>query len=265
MPTRLLFDNKFIIDYESMEKRQDRQYGFPLNDAKFTIYTDGSLVKKSNFSSAGAGLYIWNGYARGSYRLGENVSVWQAELFGVKKAAQFIIKNYKEVEGEICVIYVDSQSCIKSLGCHESTSQLLNRTISLLNAAASKCQKLIIRWIRSHQNNDVFIGNQNSDYWANLAANNPQLPVEYDAPKPSYNTLKAKLRDFVYDHFSKEWLKVDHGRQTKHFFPSINKARSYKIIQLPKKIYSRVVQFCTGHCWLLGHCKVVAGPSDPTK
>ena len=76
---------------------------------------------------------------------------------------------------------------------------------------------------------------------------------------------KAILRDIVYDHFSKEWLKVDHGRQSKHFFPYINKARSYNIIKLPKKIYSRVVQFCTGHCWLKGHCKVVAGPSDPTK
>ena len=147
--TTYFWDNKFTIDWASMLKEGNKKYGWPKNDAKFTIYTDGSLVNKP-MESAGCGLYIWQGYAREAYRLGPNVSVYQSELQAIKKAAQFLLKNNKDIRGEICVIYVDNQAAIKSLGGYKTKSKLVINTVQLLNGAAKFCDKLIIRWVRSH-------------------------------------------------------------------------------------------------------------------
>ena len=134
----------------------------------------------------------------------------------------------------------------------------------LLNAAAKLCKKLIISWVKGHQEGKPeFIGNLNSDFIANSTAKNLELPIEYDAPQPSFSTIKHKLGLKIDDLWGQKWIKkVDHGRQTKLFFPKIDKARSFKIMCQPKKLFSRLVQFLSGHCFLNRHNFLVYGPND---
>ena len=78
--------------------------------------------------------YINGGYDKQAFKLGPNVNICQAELYGVKKCAQWLIKNAVEIKDENCVIYVDSQACIKSLGSKTVKSKLTTRTIHSQNA-----------------------------------------------------------------------------------------------------------------------------------
>ena len=247
--TTYFWDNKFIIDRESMKADpKNKKYGWPKNDAKYTIYTDGSLVKKP-IESAGCGVYIWQGYASEAYRLGPNVTVYQSEVQGIKKAAQFLLKNNREVRGEKCVIYVDNQAAIKSLGNHKTKSKLVINTVRLLNAAASKCDQLIIRWCRSHQPEPEFVGNSNADFLANSAAKNMDLAVAYDAPRPSMSTIKAIWRDKIDDLWSFNWSHLNECRQSKLFFPYVDRGRSFAIVNSPRRLWGVLNQFFTGHAF----------------
>ena len=253
-----------MVDYKSMQLKDNPSYGYPQHtNCKLSIFSDGSLIKKPA-ESAASGLYIWQGFDRKGYRLGENVTVWQSELYGVKKAAQYLIKNQGEIKDEICVIYLDSQAAIKALGTYKTRSKLVIRTIHLLNAAAKLCKQLIISWVKGHQEGKPeFIGNLNSDFIANSTAKNLEIPIEYDAPKPSFSTIKSKLVLKVDDLWGQKWMKKeDYGRQTKLFFPYIDKSRSHKILCRPKRVFSRLCQFISGHNFLARHNFIVYGPQD---
>ena len=264
--TTYFLNNKFEVDFDSMVNKGDGCYGYPQFDAKLTIYTDGSLVKKP-LVSAGAGLRIFQGYKEEGYRLGPDITVWQSELYAVKKAAQFLIKNASdlpEMKEEVVVIYLDSMAAIKALGNIKTRSKLVIRTNSLLNAAAKQCKKLIIRWVKSHQSDPQFIGNQISDFIANSHAKNPEIPIAYDVPKPAFATFKSLLSSKVDDLWGQYWRKLDHGRQTKEFFPIIEKGRSHKILCQPKKVFSKLLQCLSGHAFLAKHNAIVGAPSGPS-
>merc|ERR1711989_74293 len=91
-PLNHFWGNLFHIDYDSMKPpkpgttRQTHKFGAPKFDAKINLYSDGSVTK----NNAAAGLYICGGLDKQSYNLGPNVTIWQAETYGVKKCAQWL-------------------------------------------------------------------------------------------------------------------------------------------------------------------------------
>ena len=56
--------------------------------------------------------------------------------------------------------------------------------------------------------------------------------------------------------------KLDQCRQTKLFFPKIDKSRSHKIMLQPRHLWGRLVQFITGHCYLNRHEFLCYGIED---
>jgi ribonuclease HI len=259
---RQFWDNRFHIDYKSMERptgdRQTHKFGAPRFDTKFNLFSDGSLTE----GIAGTGIYICDGFVKDSYRLGPNISVWQAETYGVKRCAQWIVKNPEEVKDQLCVIYVDSQACIKSLGSKCVRSRLTIKTIHLLNAAARKCRRLIIRWVRSHQEGPEFAGNRQADQLANTASKDHTLAIVNDAPKPSVSTIKHTIRDRVDHYWSYMWKELDSCRQTKLFFPEVDRGRSYHLLLQPRYTWGRLVQFLSGHAFLRRHDFLCFGATD---
>ena len=68
----------------------------------------------------------------------------------------------------------------------------------------------------------------------------------------------------VGDLWGQYWRKLDHGRQSKEFFPIIEKGRSHKILCQPKKVFSKLLQFLSGHAFLAKHNAIVGAPSGPS-
>ena len=132
--TKYNWNRNFQIDLQSMEK--GKFYGLPRLDAKIQIWTDGSL---RSGGQAGAGLYICGGLVRKGFRLGEGVSIWQAELYAIYQGCLWIIDNPEEVREEKVVFNVDSQSAIKALMQYTYESKTLDKTLTSLREAALVC------------------------------------------------------------------------------------------------------------------------------
>ena len=58
------------------------------------------------------------------------------------------------------------------------------------------------------------------------------------------------------------WAQLDECRQTKLFFPAVDKNRAHKIMILPRNKWSRIIQFASGHCFLNRHDFLCYGIED---
>ena len=132
----------------------------------------------------------------------------------------------------------------------------------MLNPPAKFCDKLIIRWCRSHQAGPEYAGNNRADALANGAANNVELEVAKDAPLVSMSTLKSIWRDRIDDLWSFNWQRLNECRQTKLFFPTINKGLSYKVVNSSRQLWGVLNRWYTGHGFLNRHNFLVYGPKD---
>ena len=139
---------------------------------------------------------------------------------------------------------------------------MVARTIHLLNAAAKRCKKLTIRWVMAHQPGPEFVSNFNVDYLANEAAKNDTLPIAYDAPKIAYTTIKKIIRQKVDDQWERDWLAVEGHRQSKLFWPRLDKSRSHKLMLQNRTQWGRLIQFQTGHAHLNRHDFICYGAED---
>ena len=205
------------------------------------------------------------------YRLGEGISIWQAELYAIYKGCTWIINNPEEVVGEKVVFNVDSRSAIEALEQVNFNSEILGRTIDALMEAAEICigqelkGSLIIRWVKSHQdNNPLYIGNCNADALAVDAAKSDR-PIEPDAPNVAKGTWKLDLRIKVDNFWEYLWWLLEHPnacRQTKHWFPYPQASKSFRLVNLARQKYGIMVQFITGHNYLNRHEFLIRGPDD---
>lgn len=97
------------------------------------IYTDGSPIDETT----GAGFCV---YSKGqliheaSFRLPDYASVFQAEIFAISKAAEYLCH---QPEAKYVKIHVDSQAALKALDCNELTTITSNTAATNLNLAAS--------------------------------------------------------------------------------------------------------------------------------
>ena len=78
--------------------------------------------------NCGAGVYVQHaGEETFSYNIGHR-TVYLAELFAIKKSAQYNLKRKKALKQEDICIYVDSQAAIASLAKVQIESKLLMST-----------------------------------------------------------------------------------------------------------------------------------------
>ncbi|XP_065367256.1 uncharacterized protein LOC135960009 [Calliphora vicina] len=83
------------------------------------VFTDGSKMD----SGTGAGVYLVDYDIKRSYRLSNECSVFQAEIFAIWKATE-LIKAHVNRGAEV-TIYVDSQAALKALECYLIYSNLV--------------------------------------------------------------------------------------------------------------------------------------------
>ncbi|XP_067121350.1 uncharacterized protein [Centruroides vittatus] len=150
------------------------------------IYTDGSKINDLIGCSFVAYENL-NEVFHQCIHLGNQCSVFQAELYAIKKAINWANRSYTNINIHI---YTDSLSAYYTI--HSNNLHPLAEDIR--NAIYASTCTYTITWIRSHQN---VLGNETADSLAKQAAEDSTLPTEYN--NLSQLTLKQLLKkDTIY-------------------------------------------------------------------
>ena len=256
---------RYKIDEESMTFGHE-YYGVPKNDCTINVYTDGSVVRnpKDIFDTqAGGGIFISGGREALSNKLGPNTTIFQAECHSIKRSAQWLLRNQPEIAGRNVAIYSDSRAVIMALQKPYTKSKLVYTTMQLLSAAAAKCNNLYIRWVKAHKG---IPGNERADELA-VSASKSDGPLVHDLPLVSKEMAKRSIligTDKLWEWLFLQLRYPEECRQTKNWFPHIDRARSYKILTCNRLQWGKLNQFMTGHNFLKRHNNVVDPNEAPT-
>ena len=195
-------------------------------------------------------------WAAFGYKLHAKNTVFQAEIFAVKKACQIIL-DHTEGKPECWVtgddqldLYCDSQSAILALNSISVQSELVGQTIDLLNMVAMRVGKFTIRWIRSHQGH---MGNERADRMARKGRDD-QSPQAPDTPKIAKSTMKSEIDIAARKLWKMMWNMDPSCRQSKMWFPEGPRPHfAFEVLHLPRPVCSQVIHFVTGHNFLRRH------------
>merc|ERR1712016_487884 len=114
LPKRLIWGRGYTIDTKSMDpKNKERgKYQHGAHNGDLQIFTDGSLDPKDG--STGSGVNIGLGLLGLKYNIGQK-SVFLAEVYAIKKACQWMLRNIGEIRGKKVALFCDSQAALKAL------------------------------------------------------------------------------------------------------------------------------------------------------
>ena len=268
IPLQRKWTKGFLVDMESMNHSK-AMAGKPLFLADLDAYTDGSKEIKEGIERTGAGFVVMKGkkmltsgkrWVAHHYKLQARNTVFQAEIFAVKKLCELIL-SHTEGTDECWVnsdtkldIYCDSQSAILALNSIFVQSELVMETIELLNLMASRIERLTIRWIRGHQRH---IGNERADRMARRGRDG-QAPSAPDSPKLAKATMKFDIEMAARRLWKMMWNMEPTCRQTKLWCPNGPRPEfAFEILRLPRPMCSQVIHFVTGHNFLRRHQAII--------
>ena len=239
---------KFTLNAESFVDMQSCQGLHDIN-----VYTDGSKLR----GKVGAGVHIFDRSGirhEASYRLPDFATVYQAEVLAIKKAADTLAswQNLTTVK-----FFVDSQAALRSFQMYTIKSKLTLQMILSLNRIKHK--SLTFVWTKAHIGT---AGNEKADA---LAKQGSQLEDNHIilVPEPACdakNALEQRIRTL----WQKDWETYPDARQSKLYYPRINKKTAKITIQWPKLKLGRYIRAITGHCNLLYHLHVMHADIPPT-
>ena len=116
-----------------------------------------------------------------------------------------------------------------------------------MNLAGTEGQ-ITIKWIKAHVGH---LGNELADEAAKEGATNLLYPrIECVAPR---NYIKAKIREHMETKWNQAWIDLELCRQTKIFFPRVDRRRSAVITKQSRELFSRATRWITGHNFLRRH------------
>ena len=259
----------YMVDMYSMSM-SNPSAGKPRFLADINAYTDGSKEPDSDPERTGAGIVLMRGkkmlrlnkkWASYRYKLLAKNTVFQAEIFAIKKLCELILTQARERNEQSWVtddvkldIYCDSKSAIMALNSVAIQSELVEQTVELLNQAAQVLGSLTIRWIRGHQGH---IGNERADKMARRGRDSSVPPVP-DAPKIAKATMKSELELAARKLWKVMWNMDPTCRQSKMWFPDGPRPGfAFDILHLPRPVCSQVIHFVTGHNFLRRHQAII--------
>ncbi len=249
IPHARVWEKYYKVNVNSFDKGSP-----PENHRNFKIYTDGSHVE----SSTGSGFVIFEDNQEietSSFHLGKQYSVFQGEVFAIFKAGRSLLDHH--LKYKIIDIYVDSQAALKALASHIVSSELVSQTTDTLNEIG-KNNSVTLHWIKAHVG---YPGNEAADKAARNGAQNRSL-ISGDLPNAPMTMVKNLLKDASLQKWDDDWQAIIECRQTKQWFPSTDKHKSYKILELPRFLYSHMVQIITGHNFMRRHESLVHDTND---
>ena len=162
--------SQFTLDTSSFVDMDNSQSPLDVN-----VYTDGSKLD----DKVGSGVYICGskGTIEEKYRISDNATVYQAELFAIQKAAQILnhMDNLTTIK-----FYVDSQAALRTFQSTFIKSKVALHTINELNKV--KHHQMIFVWTKAH------IGNEGNEKADTLAKEGTKMDDVIDVPTPACDT-----------------------------------------------------------------------------
>ena len=164
----------FTLDTESFIDMAGRQSLQDIN-----VYTDGSKIK----DKVGSGVFIFDKHKtikEGKYRISDHATVYQAEMFAIKQAAE-ILQGIPDL-GTI-KFFVDSQAALRTFQSYHIKSKLAYLTIQTLNRIRHK--SLTFVWTKAH------IGTEGNEKADQLAKEGSTLDIIHEIPTPTSDAKNA--------------------------------------------------------------------------
>ena len=197
------------------------------------VFTDGSLLG----GNTGLGVYI-DDKGRDlsiSSPMPKYSTVFQCEVSAVATAASTIA----DLEDRNIHFYIDSQAAISSLVSDEVKSKTVKGAIELLDSLGQR-NKVTLNWIKAHN------GHTMNDIADNLA----RVGSASYGPHPLTPMPDSYIKDIIDKETIKRWnlgwIHTEGHRQTKLFFPLIDKAKADKLYKSKKSLYSQAIRWITG-------------------
>lgn len=230
----LNLDRKYNVDLES------KNTGLPISVASTQCYTDGSRMNERS----GYGLAIIQGDTEISNKygyLGKNATVFQSEVYAIHKACVELSK----IETDSVTIFTDSQSTLDSLKKVQIKSKVVKSCILELNKLSQR-KSVEIKWVKAHFDHT---GNELADA---LAKNGTTMQMEEQIPPP-LKVATRKLEMATFKAWNQRWIQSHDCRQTKQWFPTLDKSKSERLVNLDRSTLGLVVQLITGFNGFMYH------------
>ncbi|XP_023235328.1 uncharacterized protein LOC111634717 [Centruroides sculpturatus] len=224
--------------------------------SNINIFTDGSRIN----NSVGCSFVIYNNnseISQQTFRLDDRCTVFQAELFAIGKAIDYVNQTYENVAVDIYTDSLSAYNLIRSNKLHPLAVKVKNLI------KKSKCN-IYISWVRAHQG---LKGNERADTLAKYATTKDSNNTEYN--KISQQTLRQLLWKDTLLQWQTTW---DHDMQhiTHRFIPDLKKFISIdwytpdycttQIFTKHGKFANYLVRFANRTSGLCPTCNVEDGP-----
>ncbi|GBN66980.1 hypothetical protein AVEN_62854-1 [Araneus ventricosus] len=192
------------------------------------IFTDGSGIN-DKIGAAMVVLYFCKLIHSERVRLGDNSTVYQAELVGLKLAAEFVLTftTTRRVN-----VFSDSRSALQSLADPTNTHPLVGEVRRFLKRARSE-RGVFLHWVKAHVG---YHGNELDDGDAKAATDSPSVSV--DLPVSS-SRFKCKLKSIMIQAWQDHWdYTPNKGRFTSSIIPNVS---------LKTHFWGEMAELLTGH------------------
>ncbi|XP_055856174.1 uncharacterized protein LOC129919340 [Episyrphus balteatus] len=204
------------------------------------FYTDGSKME----SGTGAGVFCKPLNIRESFRLPDDCSVFQAEIFAIEKAAELVLKE-KLISSEI-TFFVDSQAAIKALDSETIRSKAVLNCRKRINSICYTNQVKLC-WVPGHSKIE---GNEIVDELARLgSASNENISIQLaKGPDIPIGVLKRRIDLLTREQINNTWKTRDDCIISRSLWPKTNEKETRYLLSLSKKNIRVLIGVLTGHC-----------------
>ena len=169
-------------------------------------------------------------------------TVFQAEIYAIDRSCHLL----RELNTKCVTIFSDSKSGLQAISGIQIKSKVVKNCVDSLNELGKTC-KVELKWVKGHAGHS---GNELADYLAKTGTTNELEKVDLPPPKCIAMT---KISSAMYKVWNDRWISSQGCRQTKIFFPTLNRVKSKTLINLDRQNLGSMVQVLTGHNRLRYH------------
>lgn len=240
MIPELLCDRIFHILHPTRDEWVERVH---LQADDYTFFTDGSLCS----GLSGAGIYSAYPELSIAIKLGQHITVFQAEVLALTECAYYCLQS--KFCGSKISICSDSQAALKALQSYKISSRLILECRTLLQELA-KTNLVSVVWVPGHSNID---GNENADELAREGSSSEPISTTPCIPL-SKRWARSTIVEWGNRSHHRFWMSLDSCQQTKLLCKKpLGKLEAKSLISLRRIVLRKLVGVLTGHYFFNKH------------